>query len=242
MFWPELTVGESITVLNTGSAAVPGLASVTIPFNAGSTADKIIVQMSSEFSGLTAVAVTYNGVSLTQIPGTASGRNRGLWYLDAPYTGGSASLTATISASVVNGMGVGVLSIAGSVAGYAGSSLSASNTISVAVAEENSLVVAGFGENTFGPTASAVTPLTQIYGNVDIGSANGAAGYANGVTAGTHAYSFSGVDSTTDVTSAAWFTPVPEPSSRALLGAAVFICATCVGLTRHRRAVATLAN
>lgn len=237
--WPAATMAEVITVLNTGSAAAPGQASVTFPFNAGATADKIIVQVSSEFSGLTAVAVNYNGVPLTLIPGTALGRNRGLWYLDSPYTGGSASLTATINASVVNGMGVGVLSISGSVAGYAGSSAVASNSISVAVAEENSLVVAGFAENTHGPTASALTPLTQIYGNVGIGSANGAAGYANGVTAGTHAYSFSGVDTTTDVTSAAWFTPVPEPSSGALLGAAVLICVTSAGLPRHRRVIPT---
>jgi len=221
----QQTLAETISVLNTASLAAPGQSSAIVSFNAGATADKIVVLLSSELSGLTSTVITYNNEPLSLIPATTAGRNRGIWYLDNPYNGGAASLSITITAGAINGLGAGILSMSGSIAGYAATRI-ASNSLSTTLTTtaESSLIVAGLAGNySTGTTASADAPLTQIYGNVDIGSAAAAAGYSQTVAAGSHTYSFSfnGFEPSSNVVSAASFTAVPEPSTVIGLIAAV---------------------
>jgi len=221
----QQTLAETISVLNTASLAAPGQSSAIVSFNAGATADKIVVLLSSELSGLTSTVITYNNEPLSLIPATTAGRNRGIWYLDNPYNGGAASLSITITAGAINGLGAGILSMSGSIAGYAATRI-ASNSLSTTLTTtaESSLIVAGLAGNySTGTTASADAPLTQIYGNVDIGSAAAAAGYSQPVAAGSHTYSFSfnGFEPSSNVVSAASFTAVPEPSTVIGLIAAV---------------------
>jgi hypothetical protein len=58
----------------------------TVSFDAGATADKLIVALSSETGSGGPPVITYNGVALTQVPNTINSRVKGIWYLDNPYT------------------------------------------------------------------------------------------------------------------------------------------------------------
>ncbi len=83
----------------------------TLSFDAGASADLLVVALSSEKSGGT-YAVAYNGVGLTEavLGGTAD-----IWYLDlgaTGYTGGAADLVVDYTGlATVNGVGIGVVSV-----------------------------------------------------------------------------------------------------------------------------------
>ena len=205
----------TVEVLNTGSMRVqdtgaPGPVDMesnpqTLSFDAGPLADKLVVTVSSEQSGDGTISITYNGVALTQAA-QGSGRALGIWYLDDPYTGGAADLTVDMTSySVVNGVGLGVVAIAGAAPGVEVSARATANSVSVATTASNSVVVAGYGENG-GGTVAADAPLTEIYSG-DIGSALGCAGYHTVTVPGSNTYSFTSADYIDARTVAAVFSP-----------------------------------
>jgi len=196
----------------------------TISFNAGATADKLIVTLGSEKSAGTPV-ITYNGVGLSLIPNTSDGRNNGIWYLDNPYTGGSANLTFDMTAAnVVNGIGFSVLSVSGTAPGYAANTVASGDSTSVTITTTaaDSLVVTNYAAN----GGNNVTPPaghTVLYGDGDIGSARGASSYINSVAAGPQTYTYTGgVPGSNDprTSAAAFVVPAPAalPAGLALLG------------------------
>ncbi|MBR01213.1 MAG: hypothetical protein CMO60_10200, partial [Verrucomicrobiales bacterium] len=75
-------------IVDTGSPASPLESNpYTLSFDAGATADKLIVALSSELSGPGPTVITYNDVPLTPVAGTINGKAQGIFYLDAPFTG-----------------------------------------------------------------------------------------------------------------------------------------------------------
>jgi hypothetical protein len=84
-----------ISVVNTASVVSPEAddpKTAVLSFNAGATANKLIVQDSAE--GQDVVSITYQGTALSPaVAGT--GRNRGIFYLDNPFTGGAADLSVS---------------------------------------------------------------------------------------------------------------------------------------------------
>ena len=199
-----------IEVITTGSYVKKALASsYTKSFNAGES-DKLIVTASSEPpSGGTITSITYNGDDLTLVPGSAEGRNLGIWYLDNPYTGGAANILVTCSVNF-SSLGMGIVSIRGSDPGYKDVTASATGSVNLNVSKDNSFVVANIGMNYGGGTSnpSPDSPLIKLWSG-KLSSAHGAAGYENEVPGGAHTYSFSGgLDS--PGTSAVAFVPPPK--------------------------------
>jgi len=214
-----------ISVVNTAGAALPDTGSppphdlennpYVMSFDAGATADKLIVQLSGETSG-GAIVVTYNGEALALAAGSASGRNQGIYYLDNPYTGGAADLIVDMTAKdVVNGIGLGVVSISGSAPGVDATANDSSNSVTITPTLDGSFVMAGWGAQGASGNGSVDAPLTELYGGA-IGSAEGGAGYINDVVAMSQSYSFSGGNDPRG-SSAAAFAPataaIPEPST-----------------------------
>lgn len=205
-----------ISVVNTGSLNnINDLTSYSLSFNAGASAKKLIVSAGTESAvGAVITGITYNGVALTLIPNTgnaASGRNRGIWYLDNPHTGGAANIVVsgqfTAPATVFNHMRLGVVSISGSAPGVAIGNIASAASVSLNVPFNNSFVFAAHASNlTPGATlTTANTPLTQIFSASD-DSANMAAGRVNSVAAGPATYSFTNTGDSPQ-TSAAAFVP-----------------------------------
>jgi len=191
-----------ITVVNAASKLAPKLKVTTLSFAAGN-ADKLVVTVSSENSGGGAPVLTYNGEPLTRAL-DVKGRLAGIWYLDNPYTGGAANLVVDFSSiTVVNGLGVGVVSLAGTAPGHGVTASASSNTVTIDTTVANSIVVAAYGVNDTS-TVSVNAPLTRIYTG-DTGSADGAAGYERVATPGTHTYSFSSSTYISPVAGAAVF-------------------------------------
>ena len=181
-----------ITVVNTGSA-VSAVAddpkTAVLSFNAGATANKLIVQVSAE--GQDVDSITYQGVALTQAAaGTASGRNKGIFYLDNPFTGGAADLSVSLGVGISNGIAVGVVSVAGAAPGVAAAALAdGARSVTLTVPVSGSFVVGGYAANGTG-TITLPAGHTAIYNSTNIGSANAAASYANAQTAGSKTYSY----------------------------------------------------
>ena len=164
----------------------------TIQFNAGASADKLIVSYSSE-GGAANATITYNGDSLTRIADTKGDRHGGIWYLDSPYTGGNAALVIDLTVNgTVNGLGYGVVSISGSYPGVATAAYQAGNTVTITPTAAGSFVVAGFGANDTG-SGDPGAPLNELYSG-DIGSAYGGAGYETNVNASSQTYTFAGAN------------------------------------------------
>ena len=228
----------AITVLNSDGASFDdsnganniynmenSTANTTFSFDAGATADKIIVQYSSEGGGN--AVITYAGETLTKIAGTSGGRNQGMYYLDLAgtgYAGGAADLVIDMTANaVVNGLGYGVVSVSGTALGFTDLALqTSSESVSITPTVADSFVIAGYGSNG-GGTVGVPGSLTQLYNgsgsnNNAIGSAAGASGYQNGVPASLQTYTFNDAGEDGPVSSAVAFAPIPEPSSLALLG------------------------
>lgn len=200
-----------INVLNSGSKVSPGANTATLSFDAGATADKLVVQLSAETSAGPTV-VTYNGTPLTLAAGTVDGRNKGIWYLDNPYTGGAADLTVDMTGiGTVNGIGLGVVSISGSAPGVAATAVSTTSSVTITPTAADNFVLAGFGAQG-GADGAANAPLAPIYGG-DIGSAAGAAGRQIGVGAALQTYSFSGGDTPRTSNAAAFAADAPAGAS-----------------------------
>jgi hypothetical protein len=200
-----------IKVVNTTSYRGPsGTIVSTNSFDAGATATKLIVSLASETAGAGPAIITYNGAVLTLAPGTIRNHHKGIFYLDNPYTGGAADLVVDMTGySTVNGYGIGVVSLSGTVTGVVASASVTGLSISVTPTVKGSFVIAGFGSN--GTSVSANPPLTQIYAR-EVGSAVGAAGYENWVDTAPVTYTFSSNDP--ESTAAAVFSPyIPPPGT-----------------------------
>lgn len=201
-----------ISVVNTGSlvsAAADDPKTALLSFNAGATANKLIVQVSAE--GQDVDSITYQGVALTQAAaGTASGRNKGIFYLDNPFTGGAADLSVTLGVGTSNGIAIGVVSVAGAAPGVATAALAdGARSVTVTVPVSGSFVVGGYAANGSG-TITLPGAHTAIYNSTNIGSANAAASYANAQTIGSKTYSYTDTGAL-PVTSAAVFVPASAP-------------------------------
>jgi len=218
-FPPIASPVTPIALVNSGSKVVldtglPGPANLentptTLSFDAGTTADKLIVSLSSEASGSGPPVVTYNGVALTPVAGTASSRHMGIFYLDNPHTGGAANLTVDMTPyDVVNGVGFGVVSISGAMVGVAASANAPTDRVTITPTAPGSFVLAGFGAQGAGGNGATHAPLSQVYGGA-IGSAEGAVGYVNNVAAVQQTYSFLGGAHPMGAGVAA-FTPAPR--------------------------------
>jgi hypothetical protein len=233
-----------ITALNTASGAVPDTGSpppvdleanpYTISFDAGASADKLIVALSSELGGGGPTSITYDGDPLTQVAGTTGSRNQGIWYLDNPSTGGAFDLTFDMTNwTTVNGIGFGVVSIFGSAPGVAAGNNDAGLSVSLTTTVANSFVVTGYASNG-GNTPTVPAGHTQLYTSGNIGSADGAAAYLNSVGAGPQTFTYVQSNPTSNSTAGAAFAPVPEPSTLALAALGLLSLSFC-GRRRKRR-------
>jgi methionine-rich copper-binding protein CopC len=210
-----------ITVVNETGDKLPDQAAeydfenvpYTLAFDAGAAATKLIVTLSGEIGVGGSPVVTYDGNALTRIPGTFSGvHNHGIFFLDlagTAYVGGDADLTIDMTTyPTVNGIGFGVVSIAGSAPGYAASKVASAAAVSLNVPVADSFVVANLGVNDITSAITVPTDHTELYSG-HIGSADGAASYLGGEIAGTRTYTFaSSFGTNTPTTSAAAFVPV----------------------------------
>ena len=208
-----------ISVVNTASLNdTVNATGYTLSFDAGNggTANKLIVSAGAE-GGPAITGITYNGAALTFIPGTgdpATGRNRGIWYLDNPFSGAAADLVVSgDNVMSFNHMRLGIASISGSAPGSASRNFTTAGSVALHVPADDSFVFAAFAGNLASPPSAANAPLVQILG-VNGDSANAAAGYENPALAGTTTYSFSNLSS--PESSAAAF--VPASAAPVLIG------------------------
>ena len=206
--------------VDTGTPAVPlETTPHTVSFNAGA-ADKLIVTLNSELGGGGPAVITYNGAALTQVPSTSGQKNIGIYYLDNPFTGGTADLTFDMTSyGAVNGIGFGIVSIAGSLDGVESGNTAGGLSVDLTPTIANSFVVTTYSSNG-GNTPTVPAGHTQLYTSGNIGSADGAAAYLNGVAAGLQTITYGQGSPSSNQTSGAVFAPapVPEPSSAALIG------------------------
>jgi len=188
-----LPTAAQIGVVNTGFLNnTSNLTNYTLSFNAGASANKLIVSAGTE-SDAAITGITYNGVALTLIPNTgnaATGRSRGIWYLDNPFSGGAANVVVTGTAALSH-MRLGIASISGSAPGAATGNIASAASVSVNIPVNGSFVMAAQAANEVSPVVAlgVNAPLTSIF-SVTGDSAIMAAGYQNSVTAGPATYSF----------------------------------------------------
>ncbi len=196
-----------ISVVNTASvvsAEADDSKTVVLSFDAGAAAGKIIVQVSAE--GEDIASITYQGMPLTEAAATV-GRNKGIFYLDNPFTGGAADLTVALGEGNSNGIAVGVVSISGAAPGVAASTVANGETsVTLTVPVSGGFVVCGYAANGSG-TITPPAGHTAIYNSNNIGSAHAAATYVNGQAAGSRTYAFGDTNISSPVTSAAIFVP-----------------------------------
>jgi hypothetical protein len=196
-----------VTVLNSGSKMSPSTNTTTLSFNAGASASKLVVAVSSEQSNDGTPSITYNGQALTQAAHGA-GRSLGIWYLDSPYTGGNANLTVDLSSyTTVNGIGLAAVSLAGSLVGYESATENTGNSITLSNNAADSFAMVNYGKNG-GGSVSVDAPLTELY-NGDIGSALGASGYQVVSGTGSNTFTITSSDQTNAQIAAAVFDPSP---------------------------------
>ena len=223
-----ISAQAAISVVNADFSGVPDTGSPASPlesnpytfsFDAGATADKLIVALSSELSGSGPTVIKYNDVALTPVTGTINGKAQGIFYLDAPFTGGAADLVIDMTGfNVVNCICFGVTSISGSAAGVDVASASAGLSTSLTPSVADSFVMSNYASNA-GDVPTVPSGHTQLYTSGNIGSADGAAAYLNGVAAGPLTITYVQTGPSSNATAAAAFSPsaIPEPSSAALL-------------------------
>ncbi|NJM54774.1 MAG: hypothetical protein HC841_01545 [Verrucomicrobiae bacterium] len=202
----------SITPVNIGSRVVLGPlgnASASFSFDAGASADLLIVALSSE-KGAGNYTVTYGGVALTP---SVLGGSADIWHLDLTtnsYAGGAVNLVVNYAGvTTVNGVGIGAISVTSGGQPLTRHSTAASlagshHAVSIATTAQSAFVVTCFNANNTG-AVSANAPLTQLFASTDIGSARGAAGYETNAAAGSHTYSFTATNPRSTVAAAfAW--------------------------------------
>ena len=138
--------------------------------------------------------------------------------MDNPFTGGTADLTFDMTSyGAVNGIGFGIVSIAGSLDGVESGNTAGGLSVDLTPTLANSFVVTTYSSNA-GDTPTVPAGHTQLYTSGNIGSADGAAAYLNGVAAGLQTITYGQGSPSSNQTSGAVFAPVPEPSSAALIG------------------------
>jgi hypothetical protein len=214
-----------ITVVNTGSEVSPTAddpKTAVLSFNAGATATKLIVQVSAE--GQDVASITYQGVPLVEAV-RASGRTRGIFYLDNPFTGGAADLSVTLGEGSSDGIAVGVVSVAGAAPGFAAAAATSAASVTLTVPVAGSFVVSGYAAAGSG-TITLPLGHTALYNSSNIGSAHGAASYANGQPAGSRTYTYGDTNASSPASSAAVF--VPAAAAPVLTGTSPAAGATAV--------------
>ena len=215
--WDFAISASAVTVVNTDFGVVPDTGEIppedlennpyTVSFDAGATADKLIVALSSELGGAGPAVITYNGTALVLAPGTTGGRNRGIWYLDNPFTGGPADLVIDMTNyTTVNGIGFGIVSIAGSAPGVSGGIEAAGLEVSLSAPVDGSFIISAYGSNG-GNIPTVPVGHTQVYTSGNIGSADGAAAYLNDVAAGSQTVTYAQTDPISNRTCSAVFLP-----------------------------------
>jgi len=196
-----------ITVVNTGSVVSPVAANpktAVLSFNAGASANKLIVQVSAE--GPDVDSVTYQGVALKRAVNAYGVRSKGIFYLDNPFTGGAADLSVTLKAGASNGIAIGVVSVSGAAPGVAAAASAAASSVKLTVPVSGSFVVGGYGANG-GGTITLPAGHTAVYNSTDIGSAHAAASYVNAQPVGSRTYAYTDTNPTSPETSVAVFVP-----------------------------------
>lgn len=192
-------------------------------FNAGGTANAVLVSLSSESDALAGqVALSYAGFAFTPVIDQI-GSQPSVWLLNlsgTTYVSGNATLTLNLTnVTTANGYGLGIVSVRTDDAlnpnlGVYATNTSTTNSVALTTTLE-SFVIAGYRSNDTTDGAVANPPLTPLFG-AQIGSSRGAAGYQESVAAGNPSYSFTDSFNARN-SSAAAFVAVPEPST-ALLG------------------------
>jgi len=184
------------TTLNTASKVELGPlggGTSTLSFDAGATADLLVVALSHEKSG-GAYSVSYGGISMSS---AVLGGSADIWYLDLTtnsYAGGATNLVVDYAGiTTVNGVGIAAVSVTsgGQPLGLhsTATGTNGSNAVSLTTSVSNTFNVASFNANGSG-AVSVDPPLTPIYANGNIGSSRGAAGFEAIVPAGIHDYSW----------------------------------------------------
>lgn len=202
--WNFTTLGSvaPITVVNTDRFVQANPPAVnTFAFDAGASADMLVVAVSSELGttvqGAT-VDITYDGFPLIRTGASGNPLLAEIYYLDlstTTYGGDSTDLVVDLSDYTSrNGLAVGVVSIVGS-----GESVVLHSTadggpdaqaVTLKTSATDAFTVACFNSNNTSGTISVDDPLTPIFASANIGSARGAAGYEEGVASGDHTYSW----------------------------------------------------
>ena len=199
------TAPAQIAVVNATSFVSPEAddsKTAVISFEAGAAANKLIVQVSAE--GQNVASITYQGIPLNEAVGPA-GNNKGIFYLDDPFTGGAADLVVALEEGDSNGIAVGVVSISGVAPGVAATA-TGGTSVTVSIPVSGSFVVCGYAAGGSG-TITLPAGHSAIYNSNHIGSAHAAAGYATEQSLGSRTYPFGDTNVSSPVASAAVFVP-----------------------------------
>ena len=147
--WPALIAAILVSAAPLASAGITPVntgflndtadrTSYTMAFDAsggGNPVGKLIVSVATE-SNPPVTGITYNGAALTQVPATgsaAAGRNRGIWILDNPHSGGAANIVVSGDGALFSHMRLGIASISGSVPGYSVANIAAATGVELTV-------------------------------------------------------------------------------------------------------------
>jgi hypothetical protein len=136
----------------------------------GGTCTKLVVSF-VDVNNNTGIAITYNGISLTQgVVRTVSGMIDAIWYLDNPPTGAAYTLSITGSGAIF--WSAGIYEITGAAVGIGATQTAegtgTSTSLSITTTANNSLILNQLGVQ----VANASSPSngeTQIYTDVDVG-------------------------------------------------------------------------
>lgn len=203
----------------------------TQAFNAGADAEMLVVSTHSDTYVLS--SITYGGVAMTLVPGTATGDNRvrGIFTLANPSATGNlvATFNTPLNGNVGLSIGLAAISLNSSdgeaitvgATGFAKGFNDSKPTLTLNVPEADSFVYIAVGSNGGNTFTNVSSPLTEIGNMGVITSMGAAAGYQNGVAAGNtsaYAYTSQNTQATNSATiTGASFHVIPEPSA-ALLG------------------------
>jgi hypothetical protein len=224
--------GATITIDAAASNYITRATFIGASYNAGGS-DKLVVIVTGEHNfggtntGGNVSGLTYNGTAMTQAvqrqPTAANILVAGIWYLDNP--GNQAASFAVTAGGNGNNYVFTVLRLSGTLDGVGATAISAldSKTVNLTTTAADSLVLAMHGLGGDGNTAatSAITvdsPGTKV---TNVSHSSNWVGQVVSSTevasAGTATYGFTGGATGGNLTIAAEFLAVPEPSS-ALLG------------------------
>jgi len=223
-----LPAQAQISVVNTGASvrtSGSGSQSFNIPFDAGATADAIVLLLSSESNAAAGqAAITYAGFAFTPVIDHV-GAQPSIWYLNlssTTYTSGPATLTLDLTGvTSANGYGLGIVSVTTGgldlmphATNKSSSPMGDTSGLTVGLTTTlESFVIAGHRSNSGSGGASANTPMTQIFGQ-QIGSSQGAAGYQTNVAAGNPSFSFTSANQQRNSSAAAFVVAPGGPTAR----------------------------